>query len=95
MRVHHTKSTISHIQVDIDIHTSCTMQPHNKKVNQTLPTFQRYGPTRYKKCKTDIVIPRECGPSKEQEKGKRGTSRGILIHALEKRLRKRDREETT
>ena len=38
------------------------------KVNQTLPTFQRYGLARYKKCKTDIVIPKECDPSKEQEK---------------------------
>ena len=26
--VHHTKCIITHIQVDIDIHTSCTMQPH-------------------------------------------------------------------
>jgi len=32
----------------------------NKKVNQTLLTFQGYGPTRYRKCKTDIAIPREC-----------------------------------
>ena len=37
------------------------------KVDQTLPTFQGYGPARYKKCKTDIVIPKECGPSKDQE----------------------------
>ena len=27
-RVHHTKCTITHIQVDIDIHTSCAMQSH-------------------------------------------------------------------
>ena len=26
-----------------------------KRVKQTLPTFQEYGPTRYKKYKTDIV----------------------------------------
>ena len=32
--------------------------------------FQRYGPVRYKKCKIDIAIPRECGPSKEQENKK-------------------------
>ena len=35
------------------------------KVNQTLPMFQGYSPARYKKCKTDIAIPRECCPSKE------------------------------
>ena len=38
------------------------------KVNQKMLVFQRYGPTRYRKCKTDIVIPREHGLSKEQEK---------------------------
>ena len=37
----------------------------SEKVNQTLPTFQGYGPTRYRKCKTDIAIPREHCPSKE------------------------------
>ena len=40
----------------------------SRKVKQTLPTFQGYGQARYKKCKTDIVIPKECDPSKEQEK---------------------------
>ena len=40
----------------------------SKKVSQTLPTFQVYGPIKYRKCKTDIAIPRECGPSEEQEK---------------------------
>ena len=43
----------------------------NEKVNQTLPTFQGYGPVRYRKCKIDIDILREHGPSKEQE-NKRG-----------------------
>ena len=38
------------------------------KKNQTLPTFQGYGPARYRKCKIDIAIPKECCPSKEQEK---------------------------
>ena len=71
------------------------MQLHSKKVNKILLMFQRYGPTRYMKYKTDIAIPRECGPSKVQEKGKGGTWRGTLIHALEKRLRKREKEETT
>ena len=64
----------------------------SRKVNQTLSTFQGYGPARYRKCKTNIAIPRECGPSKEQEKGKGGTWRGTLIHALDKRLRERERE---
>ena len=41
-----------------EFHVWCTMAP----------TFQRYVTTRYMKCKTDIAIPRECGPSKEQEK---------------------------
>ena len=40
----------------------------NRKVKQTLPTFQGYGPTWYKKCKIDIAIPRECIPSKVQER---------------------------
>ena len=63
----------------------------SRKVNQTLSTFQGYGPARYRKCKIDIVMPRECGPSKEQEKVK-GTKRGeTLIHALEKRLKERER----
>ena len=46
------------------------------------------------KCKTDIAIPRECGPGKA---GKvKGTRRGgTLIHALEKRLRERGTEKTT
>ena len=48
----------------------------SKKVKQTLPTFQGYGPKRYIKCKTDIAIPKECGLSKEQEKRK-GTRRGM------------------
>ena len=64
----------------------------SEKVKQTLPMFQGYGLVRYKKCKIDIAIPRECGPSKEQENKKKGTWRGTLIHALEKRLRERDRE---
>ena len=54
--------------------------------------FQGYGLARYKKCKTNIAILKECGPSKKQE-NKRGTWRGTLIHALEKRLRERERED--
>ena len=37
------------------------------KINQTLPMFQGYGLTRYRNCKTDIAIPKECGLGKEQE----------------------------
>ena len=73
------------------IHNATTQ---SKKVNQTLPTFQWYGPVRYRKCKTDIAIPREHDPSKEQENQK-GTRRGgTLIHALEKSLRERREEKT-
>ena len=63
------------------------------KVNQTLPTFQGCSPVRYRKCKSDIAIPRERDPSKKQE-NKRGIWRGTLIHALEKRLREREKEKT-
>ena len=44
------------------------MQSHKEKVNHTLPKFLGYGLARYRKCKTDIAIPKEHGPSKEQEK---------------------------
>ena len=47
----------------------------SRKVNQTLPTFQGYGPTRYWKCKIDIAIPKERSPIREQEKVK-GIHRG-------------------
>ena len=50
----------------------------SRKVNQTLPTFQGYGSARYKKCITDIAIPRECNPSKGQE-NKSGTWMGTLV----------------
>ena len=74
MKVHLTKCTITytHRQIYIYIYIyTCVM--HNamiqsEKINETLPTFQEYDPTRYRKCKTDITIPRERGPSKEQEK---------------------------
>ena len=46
---------------------------HSGKVNQTLPTFQGYGPERYKKCKSDIAIPKERGLSKKQENKRRYT----------------------
>jgi len=38
--------------------------------------FQGYGPTRYRKCKKDITIPRERGPIKEEEKLKGYKERG-------------------
>ena len=44
--------------------------------------------------KTNIAIPRERGLSKEQEKIKGTTGGGTLIHALEKRLREREKEKT-
>ena len=56
-----------------------------------MPTFQGYGLARYMKYKIDINIPKECGPSKEQE-SKGSTWREILIHALEKRLKGRGRK---
>ena len=46
---------------------------HSGKVNQTLPTFQGYGPEKYKKCKSDIAIPKEHGLSKKQENKRRYT----------------------
>ena len=70
MRVRHTKCTITHTHAGIYIykHASCTMLSHRiGKVIQTLPMFQGYGLARYGKSKIDIVIPRECGLSKEQE----------------------------
>ena len=71
--VHHTKCTITHTHIGIYIyiytHTSCIMLSHRAgKVIQTLPTFQEFGLARYRKCKTNIAIPKERGPSKKQEK---------------------------
>ena len=40
----------------------------SRKINQTSPTFQGYGPTRYEKYKLNIVISKEHGPSKVQER---------------------------
>ena len=48
------------------IHQNAITQ--SKKVKQTLSIFQGYGLARYRKCKTDIAIPREHDPRKEQEK---------------------------
>ena len=42
--------------------------------------------------KTNIAIPRERGLSKEQEKIKGTRGGGTLIHALEKRLKERERK---
>ena len=71
MRVHHTKCTITqtHTSKYIYIYICIT---HNAitqsgQVNQTLQTFQGIQ-ARYRKCKTDIAIPRERDSSKEQEK---------------------------
>ena len=74
MRVHHTKCTITYTHAGIYIYTHIYIM-HNVitqsgKVNQTLPTFQRYGLARYRKCKSNIATPRECDPSKKQENKK-------------------------
>ena len=63
----------------------------SKKINQTLPTIQGYGPTRYWKCKTDIIILGNA-TQERSKKIKWGTWMGTLIHALEKRLKGRERE---
>ena len=62
MRVHHTKWTITHTCVGIYIyiyiyihHVQCYHTEQESK--QTLPMFQGYGPTRYRKCKTNIPYP--------------------------------------
>ena len=60
-KVHDHPHTCRHIYTYI-MHNAITK---SKKIKQTLPTFQRYGPTMYRKCKTDIAIPKECGPSNE------------------------------
>ena len=48
------------------IHQNAITQ--SKKVKQTLSIFQEYGLARYRKCKTDIAIPRECGQNKVHER---------------------------
>ena len=50
-----------HTHTGIYIYNAITQ---TEKVNQTLPKFLGYGPARYRKCKTDIAIPRERGRSK-------------------------------
>ena len=62
-----------------------------------MPTFQVYSLARYKKCKTNIAIPRERNPSKKQEKLK-GYMEGDPNTCSRKeahREREREREETT
>ena len=68
-KVHDHPHTHRNIYIYIYTHTSCIMLSHRVgKVIQTLPTFQEYGLARYRKCKTNIAIPKERGPSKKQEK---------------------------
>ena len=40
----------------------------SKKIKEKLPTSQGYDLARYRKCKTNIALPKECGLSKEQRK---------------------------
>ena len=77
MRVHHSKCMINHTHRGAHTHTHTHTHTHiytyimhnaitqSRKDKQTLPTSQGYGPTRYRKCKIDIAITREHGPSKE------------------------------
>ena len=83
-----------YIHTHTHIHTSCIMLSYSRKIKKTLPTFQVYGPTRYRKCKTDIVIPRERGRSKEQEKKWYGERGNPNTCSKEKAKRKR-KEKTT
>ena len=66
-KVHDHPHTHRNIYIYIYTHTyimhNATTQ--SGKINQTLPMFQGYGLARYRKCKIDIVIPRECDPRKE------------------------------
>ena len=67
-KVHDHPHMRRNIYIYIYIHIMHNAITQSRKVKQTLSTFQRYGPVRYRKCKTDIAIPRERGSSKEQEK---------------------------
>ena len=66
-KVHNHPHTHKHIYIYTYIHTYIMHNAitQSKKVNQTLPMFQGYDPARYRKCKTDIAIPKECGLSME------------------------------
>ena len=79
MRVHHTKCTITHTHVGKYIYIYTHI--HHAQCYHT-----------EQESKTNIAIPRERGLSKEQEKIKGTRGGGTLIHALEKRLRERERE---
>ena len=76
MGVHYTKCMTTHNQTNIYIyiHTHThTYIMHNastqsKKIKQTLSMFQGYGPTRYRKHKLDIAIPKERSPSKVSDR---------------------------
>ena len=63
-KVHDHPYTHKHIYTYI-MHNAITQ---SKEIKQILPTFQGYGPARYKKYKTYIAIPKKRGASKEQEK---------------------------
>ena len=69
-KVNQTKCTITDIYAGIYIYTYIVHNAitQSRKVKQTLPMSQGYGPAKYTKCKIDIAIPKECGLCKEQEK---------------------------
>ena len=69
------------------IHNATTQR---EKVNQTLPTFQRYGPARYRKYKQTLSYSGNAAQAKSR-KSKGSTWRGTPIHALEKRPKDGDR----
>ena len=81
MRVHHTKCTITHTHVGKYIYIYIYTHIHHAQCYHT-----------EQESKTNIAIPRERGLSKEQEKIKGTRGGGTLIHALEKRLKERERK---
>ena len=67
-KVHNHPHMHRHIYIYIYTNIMHNAITQSRKVNQTLPTFQGYDTARYRKCKTNITIPRECNPSMEQER---------------------------